>query len=506
MLDEARTSVAQRAWDRAYERYATVAASRPLDADDLERFAKSAYWLGHADESISLREAAYAATSRVGTTNARPVRAHAPAGAPREHAGRRGAAWLKRAEHLLEGRPDSFADTAPADGYLAIAHADAARARGDFARALGLVDRASRIGEGSSDPNLRAWAMMRRALFLVDEGRLGEGDRLMEDVAASAAAGGLGGVHDRSRPHQRDEPVPRPRELPSGLEWSDAARRWLARQPTRGFAGICGIHRSQLSGCSATSRTPGGCGSRVRRSGGGEPGPRRPRAARVGEVRLRLGDLDGAAVAFDMRRSSARTHSPGSRCCGSRRTIRPRRSRRSTAASREPPSTASPGLACWQRKRRSPGPPPTRSEPGLHGTSSAEIAEQLPSPAVRAASAWAEGIAALAEDDPETASRHLEHAREGWSVVSAPYETAKADVALAEAALQRGDVNDATARLRSAGAAFERLGAKGDANGWPAGRNGSDAGVAHADRPDVPLHGHRQLHVPVGGDRRRGVG
>ena len=52
------------------------------------------------------------------------------------------AAWLKRAEHLLEGRPESFADTAPADGYLAIAHADAARARGDFARALGLVDRA----------------------------------------------------------------------------------------------------------------------------------------------------------------------------------------------------------------------------------------------------------------------------------------------------------------------------------------------------------------------------
>ena len=61
MLDEARTSVAHRVWDRAYERYSTVAATRPLDADDLERFAKSAYWLGRSNESITLREAAYVA-------------------------------------------------------------------------------------------------------------------------------------------------------------------------------------------------------------------------------------------------------------------------------------------------------------------------------------------------------------------------------------------------------------------------------------------------------------
>src|SRR4029078_4468489 len=167
MLDEARTSVAHRAWDRAYERYAQVAASRPLDANDLERFAKSAYWLGHSDASISLREAAYAAHLEDGDDQRAALCALT---LRREHLANMqdavAAAWLKRAEHLLEGRPDSFADTAPADRYAASAHAEAARARGAFARALGLVDRASRIGESSSDPNLRAWAMMRRALVL----------------------------------------------------------------------------------------------------------------------------------------------------------------------------------------------------------------------------------------------------------------------------------------------------------------------------------------------------
>ena len=43
--------------------YASAAAERPLEAEDLERFAKAAYWIGDAERSISIREAAYAAFS-----------------------------------------------------------------------------------------------------------------------------------------------------------------------------------------------------------------------------------------------------------------------------------------------------------------------------------------------------------------------------------------------------------------------------------------------------------
>ena len=78
----------------------------------------------------------------------------------------------------------------------------------------------------------------------------------------------------------------------------------------------------------------------------------------------------------------------------------------------------------------------------------------MPSPAVRAASEWAGGLLALVEDDPETASRHLREARDQWGAVSAPYETAKAEIALAEADLLRGDRDAAAVELQIARATY----------------------------------------------------
>ena len=466
MLDEARISVTHRAWDRAHERFTTAAAAGPLDAADLEGFATSAYWLGRSYESISLREAAYTAYLEQGDDQRAALCALT---LMRQHAANMqdavAAAWLKRAEQLLEGRPDSFADTAPADGYLAIAHADAARARGDFARALGLVDRAARIGESSNDRNLRAWAVMRRALFLVDEGRLGEGDRLMEEVAASAAAGELG---DYTTGAVFTNTMGLCRDLASyrrGLEWSDAARRWLERQPVHGFSGICRIHRSELS------RMLGNLEDALE-----DAGPACEEVGEVslvhaglahhelGEVRLRLGDLDAASVAFDRALELGEDPQPGVAL------LRLAQDDPSGALASIDRSLEGATLDGFARARtlaaqaeiaRAAG-DMERARAARDGLRS--IAEQLPTPSVRAASAWADGMASLAEDDAETASAHLEEARERWSAVSAPFETAKADVALAEAALQRGDAEDATARLQRARTAFERMGAKADAH------------------------------------------
>ncbi|HEX5951350.1 MAG TPA: hypothetical protein VFZ96_10125, partial [Actinomycetota bacterium] len=58
-LDAARRAVADRAWRRAHELFASVATETALDPDDLERFAKAAYWTGDALGAISTRETAY---------------------------------------------------------------------------------------------------------------------------------------------------------------------------------------------------------------------------------------------------------------------------------------------------------------------------------------------------------------------------------------------------------------------------------------------------------------
>jgi class 3 adenylate cyclase len=465
MLDEARTSAAHRAWDRAYDLFSAVATTRTLDPEDLDRFAKAAYWTGRSDQSISMREAAYASYLERGDEHRAALCALT---LRREHLSNLqdsvAAGWLKRAEHLLEGRPESFADTSPADGYLAIAHADAARARGDFARALGLVDRALRIADGSSDRNLRAWGVMRRAMFLVDEGRLTEGYRLMEEVAAAATGGELGGyttgaVFTNMMSLCRDVASYR-----RGIEWSDAARRWLERQRIEGFPGICRIHRSELLRMLGNLEDAQGEAGRACEEVGRVSMVHSGVAQHeLGEVRLRLGDLEGAEEAFGRAQELGEDPQPGlallrlaqgdviAALASIGRSLEGAAfdgfaRARMLSAQAEIAVVASNA----ERARQA------RDELG-------EIAGQIPSPAVRAASEWSSGLLALLEVDPETASRHLREARDQWSAVSAPYETAKAEVALAEAELVRGDRDGAAAQLQIARATFERLGATRDA-------------------------------------------
>jgi class 3 adenylate cyclase len=465
MLDEARTSVAHRAWDRAYNLFSTVATSRTLDPDDLDRFAKAAYWTGRSTQSISVREAAYAAYVERGDDDRAALCAIT---LRREHTSHMqdsvAAGWLKRAEHLLEGRPESFADTSAADGYLAIAHADAARARGDFARAFGLVDRALRVADGSNDRNLRAWAVMRRAVFFVDEGRLTEGYRLMEEVAAAAAGGELGGyttgaIFTNMMSLCRDVASYR-----RGIEWSDAADRWLERQQIEGFPGICRIYRSELLRMLGNLELAQSEASRACEEVGKVSVVHAGVAQHeLGEVLLRLGDLEGAEQAFGRAQELGEDPQPGLALL---RLAQGDASAALASIGRSLEGAAFDGFARARMLAAQAEIAGAVTDVGRARESRdalSEIAGRIPSPAVHAANEWACGLLALMEDDPETASRHLGEARDRWSAVSAPYETAKAEVALAEVDLKRGERDDATAQLQIARATFERLGAKLDA-------------------------------------------
>ena len=462
LLEDARTSVAARAWDRAYELFSTIASTRPLVADDLERYAKSAYWNGRSNESISIREAAYAAYLQQGDDQGAALCALT---LRREHLANMqdsvAAGWLTRAEDLLEGRPDSFADTSAADGYLAIAHADAARARGDFARALGLVDRALRIADGAEDRDLRAWGVMRRAMFLVDEGRLTEGYRLMEEAAASATGDALGGYTTGA---VFTNMMSLCRELGSyrrGIEWSDAANRWLGRQRIHGFPGICLIHRSELLRMlgnleEALSEAIRAC-DEVGQVSSVHAGLAQHE---LGEVRLRLGDLEQAEEAFAGAQDLGEDPQPGLALL--------RLAQGDAAAALASIERSLEGAAFDSFARARMLSAEAEIAAALSDAERArgardelrEIAERVPSPAILAAAASAEGSLALMQDDPETASGHLRDARDRWSAISAPYESAKAQFALAESELARGEKDEATVQFEIARDTFERLGAK----------------------------------------------
>ena len=228
----------------------------------------------------------------------------------------------------------------------------------------------------------------------------------------------------------------------------------------------------------------------------------------LGEVRLRLGDLEGAEVAFG----------------------------RAQELGEDP----QPGLALLRLAQGDPAPRLSSIGRSLEGAAfdgfarARMLAAQAEIAAAAADAERATGGPGRAQRDRRTAplSRGARGERMGgragrprWRTIpgprrgtcarrasggarsSAPYETAKAEVALAEAELRRGDVDDAAAELRCARAAFERLGANGGcASGGRPGGTAPARGVADPDRPDVPVHGHRRLDLVDRGDRRRRVG
>ena len=459
-LEEARVAIARRAWERAHELFAAVAAERSLEADDLERFAKAAYWIGAADGAISIREAAYEAFLASGDTTRA---AFCALTLQRQHAAMLqdslSAAWLTRAERLL-----ASAEESTAHGYLAIAHADAARARGDLVEALALAVRAVEIASRFDDRDLPTWALMRRGMFLVDAGRVDEGWPLMEEIASAATGGELGtfttgAVLTNVVNMCRDLGDPR-----RGSEWSDAAMRWAERQQITGFPGICRLNRSAILRMLGRLReAEGEARAAWQELMGFSPAYAAAAQHELGEALLRLGELAATDEAFRQSRELGEDPQPGLAL------LRFAQGDLDVAASSIRRSLQ---LAAFDRFARARMLPAQAEIAGAVGDAQAaraardelaEIARQVASPAIRAAGEWTAGIAALLEDDPARASEHFGEARKRWDQVGAPYESAKAALALGEAQLAAGNGEAAATDLGAARAAFERLGAHLDA-------------------------------------------
>jgi len=90
------------------------------------------------------------------------------------------------------------------------------------------------------------------------------------------------------------------------------------------------------------------------------------------------------------------------------------------------------------------------------------ISSAYPAQAIAAGASWAHGCLALVSGDPSEAARRFRRARQHWSSIDAPYETARAATLLAESLASGGDVDGAALELEAARATFTRLGALPD--------------------------------------------
>jgi class 3 adenylate cyclase len=452
-LDRARKALEDHAWQDAYDDFAEAAAEGSLAAEDLELFAEAAWWTARPKECIDGLEQAYAAHSRDG--NPRRAAYMALMLADRFDEQQRSAqatAWFQRAARLLEPEPESVEH-----GYLELA---LGKTSGDFEDRMQHGTATLDIGTRFGDRDLQAYGLLLQGTALISQARVDEGMALIEEATVAAVGGELtpmatGVVYCMTIIVCRDLA-----DYRRAAEWTEATTRWCERQSISGFPGHCRVRRAEimrLRGAFADAE------AEARRAvqeltAFGELWIAALGFHEIGEIRLRMGDLEGAEEAF------AQAHQGGNDAQPGLALLQLARGRIVAARSSIRAALADQPLALTRARLL-----PAQVEIALaaHDVAEArEAAEELrgiastyDAPLWHASSHQALGAVLTYEDDPQGAILELRRAIRHWTEADLPFETAQARRWLALAHRAGGDEESATLELRAALATFQQLGA-----------------------------------------------
>jgi class 3 adenylate cyclase len=452
-----REALARHAWGEAFELLSEADRSRPLSPQDLEVLGEAAWWAGQADAMIQTRERAFSAYMEEGNQT-RAAAVALKLASDYSHRLERAVAqgWLSRARRLLEKLPESAEH-----GYLErVEGVHIHEAGGDREEALRRARAALDIASRHGDRDLQAMALMDQGRILASMGRKHEGQPLMDEAMVAAVSGEVGPFATGIVYCNMIGSCEQLADYRRAGEWTDAARRWCERQSINGFPGVCRVHRAEVmrlrgAWVEAEEEARQACqelGSFNLLDFAGEG------FYEVGEIRLRMGDLDAAEEAFRQAHELGKEPHPG------RDLLRLARGKVDAAASGIEDALAEvPDPLARVRLL------PARVDVALAGgdldraRASAEelrrIADEFETPFLQACAGAAAGSVRLAEGDHDGARSELRRALRQWQGADAPYEAARTRVLLAESARMAGDAEAALLELGAARSTFERLGA-----------------------------------------------
>lgn len=461
-IDQAHAALARHEWQAAYDAAGPLSmaeSGRHEQAARLEVRAEAAWWLGRMDECIDTREAAYAIFDECDDPRSA---AHCALRLYEHYCFKSqpniGGAWLRRARGLL----DTDTECAPY-GYLALREAEIDHSRGDLERAAEQVRVTIELGRRLRDVDLEAEALQALGRIVIDQGAPRAGLEHLDEAMLFAIEGRLGpyatgkvycslisaceGLGDHRR----------------AVEWTDATVRWSERHPFAVFPGLCRVHRAWALQCQgewtrAEAEVLQACEELV--------GVSRAHAAvgyvELGEVRRRLGDLDGAEESFREAEALSGRPQPGLAL------LRLAQGRLDAATAI---ITRALEEETWNRLARAKLLPArvqiavATRDFTIARSAAAElesIAEDFDSAVLRAASALAWGRVFLAQDDATEAGARLRVALDRWQELDVPYEVATARLLLGQACRIVGDEDGAVGSFAAAETIFEHLGASLD--------------------------------------------
>ncbi len=456
LVESGRAALGAHDWDTAYRLLSDANANGVLDGAGLEALADAASWTGKMEATVDALERAYEAhlgsgdRCRAALTALLLAREVVNLNRPAAAGG-----WRRRAESLLESEAECAVH-----GQLLIRKAVLARGAGDLEGALAMVRQARDICRRHQDRDGEIAALHEQGELLVAMGRLAEGMELVDDATAAAVGGELtpymtGRIYCWTIALCRDMA-----DYARAGEWTESVMRWCERQSISGFPGVCRIHRAELlrlrgafdSALADALRAHNELiGHNLLMAG--------VALGEVGLIRLRLGDLDGAAEAL------RQAHELGGECEPGQSLLLLARGDASAALASISREVEGAGVEPLQRGRYLPtlvtvALAASDEQCAASATQELEsLAHTYGTAALRAQAAAARGALQLHHGATREAGATLRRAIALWIELDVPYEAAQARSLLATVHEREGDLVAARRELQAAYSTFERLGA-----------------------------------------------
>jgi class 3 adenylate cyclase len=456
-LQAGREAAARLAWHEAYDLLHEADRAGALTPEDLRILGEAAWWLGRLDEAIAARQRAYAAFLEEGDNRSAAVMALTLAN---DHWGKLansiGAGWFSKAERLLESEPDCAEK-----GWLSMMTAFSALYRGDYAAACDRAAETLDIGMRFGDRDLQAFGLVLKGCSLVALGKVDEGLPLLDEATVAAVSGEL-------RPYSTGmiycvaiTATSKLADYNRSGQWTEASKRWCDRQSISGFPGICRVHRAEI----------------MRLRGSWAEAEQEARRAtteladfnlmlaaegfnELGEVRLRMGDLEGAEEAFRQAHELGHEPQPGRALL----LLAQGKLKAARSSLRRALDDTDPDDKLHRIKLL---PATVELELGAGDLEHARLAvEEIESVAAafsgdvfEATALSARGALQLAEGDSAGAVRTTSKSLRLWTKADLPYEAARTRLSLGLALRADGDEDGALLEIGAARSAFEKLGA-----------------------------------------------
>jgi class 3 adenylate cyclase len=464
-LSAGREAAGRRAWREAYELLRDADDGERLTAEDLEQLAEAAWWTGHLEEAMGLRERAYTAHVAAGEgVRAGLVALKLSMDNLTRGTVTVGGGWLARAQRLL-GSGEELQH-----GHLALIRALNVNEAGDYDTALAELQRALELAVRFGDRNLESMALVFNGALLVRKGNVDEGLALLDEATTAAVSGELEPLTAGVVYCVTIDSCQALGDCRRAAEWTEAANKWCDRLDVTGFPGVCRVHRAEILRLrgewpQAEQQAREACDELgdynrwVTASGFYE----------VGEIRRRRGEFAAAEEAYRRANELGRDPQPGLALLrlaqGKVETAAAAIARALDGGPPDPlgrwrllPAQVAIAIAAGQAERAREAAQELERvadqfKVGNRRTAALEGAVQL---------AW--GQLLIAERDWSGAAVALRAARETWQAVGAPYETAQARLLLGLAYRGDDDEDGAREEFLAARSAFEQLGAVLDLN------------------------------------------